>query len=90
MSWFFLYRKTDNVIWLAIPGEPDNPDFEASCEIWFRGKRRAAGIKWENSDWVYTESEVPEDIEIPEKYCYDPTTGEIYENPNYREEENFE
>jgi len=90
MNCFFVYRKKDNVIWLALPDLPDNNNFEDRGEIYYKARARARGIKWENSEWVYTESEVPEDIEIPEKYCFNPTTGEIYENPNYREEENLE
>ncbi len=91
MSTFFIYRKSDGVIWLALPGMPDNDDFEITGEIYFKGKAYARGIKWQNNDWVYTDSEVPADIftinNPPERYCYDLQTGEIYENPNFKEEE---
>ena len=64
---FFLYEKIDKNVFCLLPDLPDNyEEMEETGEVFYKGREKASGIKWENVNWFYNSSgfEVPDFEEL--------------------------
>ena len=85
---FFLYNKSDGIMWCILPVEPDNANYtDTRGNVWYDNSKRVGGVNWDNVDYYSNETGKAIDDLTDFKWIYDDGEETISLNQDYVEDE---